>query len=635
MIEQAPKKLRLLMCILLAAITFAVYWPVHSHEFVRYDDDTYVTHNPNVKSGLSWQGIKWAFTTGYASNWHPLTWLSHQLDYTLFAGNSAAHHLVNVLFHAANTLLLFIVLSRMTKSLWPGAFVAALFALHPLHVESVAWVAERKDILSTLFWLLTMLSYARYAERPSAGRYILTLVFFILGLLSKPMLVTLPFILILLDYWPLKRFLNSQFSILNSVLEKVPFIFLAAISSIVTFVVQQKGGAMSTIHAIPLHDRVTNAISSYLVYIGKMVWPARLAVLYPYPFTPIATARAVIYAIILILITIFLIYYGRKYRYLLVGWLWYVITLVPVIGLVQVGAQAMADRYTYVSLTGLFIIISFGAADLLKSNPLRKFALTASALAVLFGCTLVTSAQLKYWKNGLSLFGHTLAVTKDNYVILNNYANTLTDLGRPAESIKYFVDAIKFMPRSSDVRNNYANALRELGKPSEAIEQYKVALQLNPSSVMPHYNLAVALTDVGDYNQAIEQYQITVKLKPDFEEAYCNLGWLLFRNRQSNQAIEYYNKALRLSPNNILVHGRLALALASVGRVDEAIEHCRVVLAARPNDVEMYTNLGVLLEAKGQIEQAIQSYHKALQIDPNFLKAREQLNILNQNQSRH
>jgi tetratricopeptide (TPR) repeat protein len=635
MIERVQKNRSLLLCILLAAITFAVYWPVHSHEFVRYDDDTYVTHNPNVKSGLSWQGIKWAFTTGYAANWHPLTWLSHQLDYTLFAGSSAAHHLVNVLFHVVNTILLFIFLARMTKRLWPSVFVAALFALHPLHVESVAWVAERKDVLSTLFWLLTMLAYTRYAERPSAGRYILTLVFFILGLLSKPMLITLPVILLLLDYWPLNRFLNSKFSVLNSVIEKIPFFFFSTVSSIVTFFIQQKGGAVSTIYAIPLHARITNAVFSYLAYIGKLFVPDRLAVLYPYPLTPIPTSRAVIYAIILVLITIFLIYYCRKHRYLLVGWLWYIITLVPVIGIVQVGAQAMADRYTYVPLTGLFIIVAFGAADFLKNTPLSKFILTPAALAVLFGCILVTSAQIKYWKNGFSLFDHTLAVTENNYVILNNYANTLSDLGRPAESIKYFVEAIKFLPRSADVRNNYANALRGLGRRSEAIEQYKIALQLNPSSAMPHYNLAVTLADVGDSNQAVEQYEITLKLKPDFEEAYNNLGWLLFKKGQVPQAIEYFNKVLLLSPNDILVHGRLALALASVGRIDEAIQHCRVVIAARPNDAEMYNNLGVLLEAKGQIDQATESYKKALQIDPNFQKAREQLDALTRKQSQH
>jgi tetratricopeptide (TPR) repeat protein len=633
MIEQALKRRCLLLCILLAAVTFAVYWPVHSHEFVRYDDDTYVTHNPNVKSGLSWQGVKWAFTTGHAANWHPLTWLSHQLDYTLFAGNSAAHHLVNVLFHIANTLLLFIVLVRMTKRLWPGVFVAALFAMHPLHVESVAWVAERKDVLSTLFWLLTMLAYARYAERPSAGRYILTLVFFILGLLSKPMLITLPIVLLLLDYWPLDRFQNSKFSILNLLTEKFPFFLLSIVSSIVTFVVQQKGGAMSTIYAVPLENRIFNAICSYPAYIYKMIWPDRLAVLYPYPLTPIPTSRAVIYAIILILITIFLIYYCRKYRYLLVGWLWYIITLVPVIGIVQVGAQAMADRYTYVPLTGLFIIVAFGAADFLKNTPLSKFILTPAALAVLFGYMLVTSAQIKYWKNGFSLFDHTLAVAEDNYVILNNYANTLSDLGKPAESIRYFVEAIKLLPNSSDVRNNYANALKRLGKLNEAVEQYKIALRLNPDSAMPHYNLAVTLADAGDVNQAVEQYEITLKLKPDFEEAYCNLGGLLFKKGQVPQAIEYFNKALLLSPNDVLVHGQLALALASLGRVDEAIEHCRVVLVARPADAEMYTNLGVLLEAKGQIDQAIESYKKALQIDPNFQNARQQLDILTPKQS--
>jgi tetratricopeptide (TPR) repeat protein len=507
--------------------------------------------------------------------------------------------------------------------------VAGLFALHPLHVESVAWVAERKDVLSTLFWLATMLAYVRYAEGPSAGRYVTALVLFILGLMSKPMLVTLPVVLVLLDYWPLNR-LNSKFSILNSLIEKVPFFLLSIVSSVVTFVVQQKGGAMPSIYAIPLKGRIVNAICSYPGYIGKMIWPSRLAALYPHPVAQIPTVRAVIYAAVFVLITIFLIYQGRKYRYLIVGWFWYLVTLVPVIGIVQVGAQAMADRYTYVPLTGLFIIIAFGAAELTRKIPFGKFIVTACAVVVLFGCAMTASAQMKHWKDSLSLFDHTLAVTENNYVMLNNYANVVSEQGKPAEAVKYLVEALRLLPNSADIHNNYANALNELGRVDEAIEEYRIALKLNHGSAMPHYNFAVVLVGRGDYNEAIEQYKSAIALKPDFSQAYCNIGCILVQKGQSGQAIEYFEKGLRIEPNDVLAHGQFAVALANVGRTDEAIEHCRIVLAAHPNDVEMHTNLGILLERQGKIDEAIESHRKALQIDPNDQKARDNLNALTQ-----
>jgi tetratricopeptide (TPR) repeat protein len=478
-----------------------------------------------------------------------------------------------------------------------------------------------------------MLAYVKYAERPSAGRYVAILILFILGLLSKPMLVTLPIILLLLDYWPLGRFLDSRFSIRNLLLEKLPFVFLSAISCIITFLVQQKSGAVLAIYKLPLKGRIANAICSYLAYIGRMIWPARLAALYPLHVARITTARAVIYAIILILITIFFIFHGRRRKYPVVGWLWYVVTLVPVIGIVQVGVQAMADRYTYVPLTGLFLIIAFGAAELPIKIPLRKFLLTALALVILFGCALGTSAQLKHWRNSYLLFDHTLAVTENNYVMLNNYANIISEQGRPAEAIGYLVEALKLLPNSTDFHNNYANNLKELGRLDEAIEEYRITLKLDPNSATPHYNLAVTLAEKGDYNDAIEQYKITVNLKPDFAEAYCNIGHALAKKGQPAQAIEYFEKGLQIAPNDIIAHGQLVLALASVGRIDEAIGHCRIVLKARPEDVEMHTNLGILLQSQGRFDQAIESYKKALQINPFCKQARDNLDALTQKQT--
>ena len=649
----------LLLCILLAVVTFAVYLPVRNHEFLHYDDDVYVTENQTIHSGPTWQNIKWAFTTGYASNWHPLTWLSHMVDCRLFGVNASAHHIVNLLFHIANTLLLLIVLNRMTKQLWPSAFVAALFALHPLHIESVAWVAERKDVLSILFWLLTMLAYARYAERPSTGRYFLALVLFILGLMSKPMVVTLPFVLLLLDYWPLGRLFNPRFSIIRLLLEKLPFIILSAASSIITFIVQQKGGAMV---AIPFKERIANTAISYLTYIGKMFWPAHLAVLYPHPAGFISAGKAILYAVILTLITVLLLYYGRRYKYLAVGWLWYLGTLVPVIGIVQVGSQAMADRYTYVPLIGLFVIIAFTIAELAPKIPFRKILLTVLAAVVLIACVIATSIQLKFWKNSFLLFEHTLAVIESNSIMQNNLANVFIDQGKPEDAARLFSKAIKSIPNSPEIHNNFGNALRQLDRKDEAIEHFKFALEIDPNFSKARYNLGLTLADKGKYNEAIEQFNIylgsdvnlaqlhqdlktlfvkegsiddtitrrlkkTLASKPDLVEVVSYLGYAVAQSGKPDQAVEYYYLALKIEPNNILTHGRFALALASVGRIDEAIEQCRIVLAARPNDFEMHNNLGMLLQNQGKLDEAIESYKKALQINPNFQKARENLDV--------
>jgi tetratricopeptide (TPR) repeat protein len=573
------------------------------------------------------------------------------LDCTVFGVKSGPLHLVNVAFHIANTLLLFTVFSRITKRIWPSAFVAALFALHPLHVESVAWVAERKDVLSTLFWLLTMLAHIRYAERPSAGRYILALILFALGLLTKPMLVTLPFVLLLLDFWPLNRFLNSKFSILNLLFEKLPFIFLSVVSSIITYIVQQKGGAMAV---IPFEKRLANAIVSYPAYIGKMFVPARLAVLYPHPVGSLPITKVAVSAIILILVTALILYYGRRYKYLIFGWLWYLGTLVPVIGIVQVGVQAMADRYTYVPLIGLFVIIAFAADDLLKNVPFKKYILCTLATICLLCCALITSAQLKFWKNNSSLFEHTLAVTKNNVPILNNYANVLANLGRYAEAAKYLAESIRIQPESYEIHNNFGNVLKSTGKLSEAVEQYHIALKLKPDYDIARYNLGGALYMQAKYDEVIEQYKIylgpdvdlprdgvtaettrrfkkLLAYKTDTIEVLSLFGQALAQKGDPALAIRYFYQALALDPGSIVTHGRLALALSAVGQIDDAMKHCRIVLAARPNDAQMHNNLGILLQSKGDLSGAIEQYQKALQINPGLQQARSRLNTILQN----
>jgi tetratricopeptide (TPR) repeat protein len=655
MIGQQSNHRRLLICVLLAAVTFAVYLPVRNYSFLFYDDNVYVTDNAQVKPGLSWQGIKWAFTTGYGANWHPLTWLSLMLDCELFGVEPGPMHIVNVLFHIANTLLLFIVFNRMTKALWQSAFIAALFALHPLHVESVAWIAERKDVLSTLFWLLTMLAYVRYVERSSAGRYIVVLVLFAMGLLVKPMLVTLPFVLLLLDYWPLGRFPAPKFSIIKALLEKVPLIVLSTASSVITFVVQRAGGSVLSIHAINLSERISNAIVSYVSYISKMFWPVGLAILYPHPADRIPVAKALICAAILILITIICLYYARRRKYLLVGWLWYLGTLVPVIGVVQVGSQAMADRYTYIPLIGLFLIIAFAGAELLKKISMGTVAAGVIAGVILSACGITAAAQVRHWKDSLELFEHALDVTENNYLVENNYANVLSNLGRNEEALTHLVEALRFLPDSPEMHNNYGNILKKTGKFDQAIEQYEIALKLNPDFDLARYQIGVTLAAKGDYEGAIQQYRLyagtAVNLadikgpgaelakkgkadnaanpfhivNPDSAEFLSNFGFALAQSGKPKEAIECYDKVLAKDPNNVITHGRLALALASVGRIGEAIEQCRIVLAVRPDDFEMHNNLGMLLQNQGKLDEAIESYKKALQIDPNFQKARENL----------
>ena len=645
-----------LISIFLVVVVLAVYWPVGKYEFLKYDDDKYVTDNRYVKPGLSWQSVRWAFTTGHASNWHPLTWLSHMLDCELFYLEAGAHHLTNVLFHTANTLLLFIVLTRMTGGLWASGFVAAVFGLHPLHVESVAWVAERKDVLSTFFWLLTMLAYVRYAEKPKLARYSVTLVLFALGLMAKPMLVTLPFVLLLLDYWPLERMQfrkvvgeddlqegsaqsnDGRVPNLHLLLEKVPFFAFAAISSFVTFLVQRKGGAVPTMEALSIRSRVDNAIVSYVGYIVKMIWPSRLGVLYPHPAGGLSMAEVIGCAVLLVLVTICFVFLARPRpsprggarwrRYAAVGWFWYVGTLVPVIGLVQVGVQARADRYTYVPLTGLFIIIAWGLPELFGKWRYRKVVLGVLAGVVLAAAIGATSVQLRYWKNSIALFGHTLDVTKSNWLMHSNYAGVLREAEQVEKAIEHFNKALKIKPNSAEVHTNLGNALSDdrIGKIEDAIKHYKKAISLEPDFSEAHYNFAVALAKKRQFDEAISEYREAWRLDRWNLDALSNLAYLLDEKKgQVDEAIKLYKQVIALEPGNIIAHGRLGLALAKVNRIDEAIEEFEIVLKARPNDAEMCRNVGILLERQNKIDDAITYYQRALEIKPDDTELKKRL----------
>ena len=468
--------------------TLLIFQQVRNFDFVGYDDNDYVNENQHVLDGLTWDGVIWAFTTSHASNWHPVTWLSLMLDCQIFGKDPGWIHLVNVILHLANTLLLFAVLRRMTGSLWPSAFVAAAFAIHPVHVESVAWIAERKDVLSTLFWLLTMAAYAGYVKRPSVFRYSTAIVLFAVGLMAKPMLVTLPFVLLLLDYWPLNRSEPTQHAAVTDrhsrkfapagqkrtswyrlVIEKVPFFALAAVSSVITFIVQRSGGAIGGIDVLPLKGRIFNAAIAYFQYIKMMFCPSKLAIFYPHPLDTIAHVKAAGCILLLIALTGLFLYLARRKKYLATGWLWYLGTLIPVIGLVQVGSQAYADRYTYIPYIGLFIVIAWGIGELLSRLPYRRFSVGFLSAIVLTTLGLYAHRQVGFWNNGITLFSHAIDVTEDNAIAYNSLSAAYGDLGHFQAQMEAAQQAIKIKPKYAEAHNNLGVAYGGLGRYEDAI----------------------------------------------------------------------------------------------------------------------------------------------------------------------
>jgi protein O-mannosyl-transferase len=475
-----------LICLILGLITFAVFYQVHSFKFITYDDPYYVYKNQDIQSGITPESVKWAFTTGWTANWHPLAWLSYMLDWQLFGPNPAGYHIVNLIFHIINTLLLFIVLWQMTNALWPSAFVAALFALHPLHVESVVWISERKDVLSTFFWLLTMWAYVRFVNHPRIANYLLIVLFFTLGLMSKPMLVTLPFVLFLLDYWPLERFRHCTLYYLIG--EKIPFFVLSAASSVLTFLVQRSSTAVVSLDMLPLKFRILNALVSYIEYMEKMFWPGRLSVFYPHLGRNIPILYAILSAGLLLAATVLVIRFAKNHRYLVTGWFWYIGTLVPVIGIIQVGIQGMADRYTYVPLTGLFIIIAWGLPDLLAKWRYKKIVLASLALLIISFLSICTYNQVRCWRNTSTLFQHAIDVTKNNYMAMNELAWYLAVAPKitehnPRRAVELAEEACKITHYSDPgYLDTMAIAYAASGDFSKAIGTTEKALELCRSS---------------------------------------------------------------------------------------------------------------------------------------------------------
>jgi Flp pilus assembly protein TadD len=588
-----------LACGLLLLITLLVYASVVSHDFVNYDDPEYVTGNSQVQAGLSLDGLMWALTTTAAHNWHPLTWLSHMLDWELFGSWAGGHHLTSVLLHLASTALLFVFLSRTTNAPGRSAFVAGLFALHPLHVESVAWVAERKDVLSGFFFMLTLVAYARYVERPGWKGYALVILSFALGLMAKPMLVTLPFLLLLLDLWPLQR---ASVPLKSRLLEKVPLLVLAIVSGGVTLFVQQQGGAMQTLGELPLGSRAANAVVAYFSYLGKMWWPADLAAFYP---RTVRTGWQWAGALALIgAISVFVMGIVRRHSYALVGWCWYLGMLVPVIGLVQVGDQAMADRYTYLPLIGVWIAVSWGALAIAERLRLPEKALPAAAALILAACAAVTWLQIGHWKNSAALFQHALRVTKDNYIAHINYGVVLFSAGRVDEAMDHYRAALRIKPDSVDARHNLGLALLVKGQTDDAIAQYQEALRIKPAFGEAHANLGHALIRQQRIPEAIHQYRLALETMPDDIESHYNLGVALLEEGQAPAAREHFAAVVRLQPDRAEAHNNLGFTLLDAGDIEEAVREYREALRLRPGLPEALCNLVEALLIQGKIEEA-------------------------------
>ena len=588
-----------LLCAALVVGILVVYGQLVRFEFIGYDDTAYVTDNPHTQAGLTWAGIVWAFTTNHACNWHPLAWLSHMLDVQLFGLNAGAHHAVNVLFHAANSVLLFLVLRGMTRALWPSLFVAALFALHPLHVESVAWISERKDVLSAFFWMLTMGGYVHYVRRPSAWRYLAVAGPFALGLLAKPMLVTLPAALMLLDYWPLRRLDPAEpdrkklaAKALRLALEKLPLFALTVVSSSITFYAQSSGGGVVPMDVIPLWVRLMNTPVAYVRYILMMFWPPHLAVFYPHLRAAIPFWQPVAAVIALIVLSVLVLLCWRRAPYVLIGWLWYVGTLVPVIGIVQVGDQALADRYTYIPLIGIFIILAWGTAELAGRWKIPKAAVAATgglALLLLGACAY---AQVGTWRNTITLFEHALKVTTNNCRAHKALGVALADKEhRYDEAAEHCRKALQLDPNDSDLYYNYGNALLGAGKVDEAIEQYKISVRLDPAYINALYNLGNAYTRKQAYDDAIAAFRKVIELQPAHESALNNIG------------------------SSFVYQGHYEEAEASYAKV----------LAVNPRNLEAQCNLGYALSKQGKPDEARGAYEKALRIDPACKRAQDAL----------
>jgi tetratricopeptide (TPR) repeat protein len=642
-----PKKQRLLVISLALAVAASMaFWRITQSDFITLDDPRYVTQNRHVQDGLTLQGMKWAFTTGHADNWHPLTWISHMVDVQLFGLQPGWHHLTNLIFHLANTILLFIVLHRMTNEIWQCAFVAAVFALHPLHVESVAWVAERKDVLSAFFWMLTLGAYVSYVGRPGLRRYMTLVLCFALGLMAKPMLVTLPFVLLLLDYWPLRRMEQKKVSpdslkaaskrkkrrkgtqlaaaaaqpatplwplIRRLLAEKSPLFFLAGLSSVVTFLVQQHGGAVKSFEAYPLTTRLANASISYILYAAKTAWPTNLGVFYPHPgMRPLW--QVVGSFVLIVAITALTVRGAKKRPYAPVGWLWYLGTLVPVIGVVQVGTQAMADRYTYIPLIGLFILIAWAVPELLKKWPRRKEALIALSTLCLLCLFITTWRQVGHWKDSISLYDHTLGITDHNALIHSDRGIAYASRGAYDRAIMDFTKVIEIDSKNWSAYINRGLAFSSLGKYAEAIADFDKAIEIDPGSAEGFNARGVAYNSLGKYAQAEADFDEAIEIDPHYAEAYNNRGVALDNLGKRDLSIGDYTRAIEINPTYATAYKNRAADYGILGSYSQAIADFNRAIELNPVYARAFYQRGAVYEALGKHDRAVEDIQTAARL---------------------
>jgi protein O-mannosyl-transferase len=559
------RKKTLLICVILTVVVLVAFEGVRNNDFVNYDDDSYIIENPQVQNGLNLNSIAWAFTTKHTGYWHPLTWLSHIIDCSVFGLKPAGHHLVSVGFHIANVILLFLILKAMTDSasspqagaIWPSAFVAAVFGLHPLAVESVAWVAERKNVLSTFFVFLTIWAYWRWTQKSGVWRYLIIMLFFAAGLLSKPMVVTLPFVLILLDYWPLDRILNPQSAIRNpkseifkSIYEKLPLFFMSAALCVLTYIAQSKSEATTNFALLPLAQRLDNALISYVKYLGKIFYPVSLGVLYPLELKRPPVWQLGGCLALLAVITAAVIITGRRRRFLLTGWFWYLGTLVPVIGLVQVGLQSMADRYLYWPGIGIYIIVAWLAGDLSEKVKLTKPILSAAGVLALAVCLIMTRTQVRYWETSAALYEHTLAATENNFFIHTSYGVLLRKAGRTDEAIRYLRRAIEINYVNARAHSNLGIALADKGLPAEASAEFKRALEIDPNDPMTQNYYGISLVEQGLYDKAVEYFIKALRNDGHFSGVLRNLCNAGIKSGKTGQVLEVIKSWQKKMPDN-------------------------------------------------------------------------------------
>jgi tetratricopeptide (TPR) repeat protein len=644
---------------LLVAATLAAFWPTFHNGFVGFDDTEYL-FNLHVKNGLSWTNLRWAFLTAHSANWHPITWLSHMLDVQFFGLNPFGHHLVSLVFHISNSVLLLFLLEKLTGKLVRAFFVAALFALHPLHVESVAWAAERKDVLSTFLFLLTLLSYVRFVELSGVSNggalsqrwetgeqqgkdgglpdpsflnrpalfYALALACFALGLMSKPMLVTLPFVLLLLDYWPLGRPVSRTLEQPRLIREKLPFFGMAAVSSLITFLVQHEAGAMDL--NLSLNRRLINAVASYVRYLSKTFYPTNLAIYYPHPDSLIPSGQWPVWgigigALALVLLSAACVLWLKRAPWCGFGWFWYVGTLFPVIGIVQVGAQGLADRYTYIPLIGIFIVVVWAAAELGTRHQFARGLIGACGVAALLACGILTRHQLKYWQRGLAAFQHAAEVSPRSAVARSTLAWDHLLLGDHEAAKPQFKQALSLDPFLWEAHDGLGVLLEKQGRTNEALTEYRAATVLRPKNADPYKHLSALYWRLGERSDALELCQTALRLNPEDVDEQLNLGGMLWQIGQRNQAVAHYREAVRVDPQHPIAHYNLGFALSEMGMVGEGAKELAEAVRLAPQYADAWVEYGRALATLGDFGNAQEQFRRALELSPTNVNVRVNL----------